>query len=160
MKQLLLVILLVFSCASHAQGNCTFVKDTLTIPKENKLVDAEILQAVFKSKSLVQLIKANNSKYYLKLFVNQNLYFDKVDVLEIRSGNKSFYAKDTKQYQFDKHTGYFVVELYKNYVVTLKDEGITSIYFNKAETDFTKQDCSQFKQIAKCFYDAISPKNK
>ena len=158
MKQLFAVIFLLISIINSGQTKCTFVSDTLTIPKENKVVNGEILTTVFKNNNVAELVKTNTGKYYLKLTVRQNLYFDKVDVLEIRSGSKSFYAKDTKQYQLDKNTGFFVVELYKNYVGTLKDDGITSIYFNQAETTFTRQDCAQVKQIAKCFYDAISPK--
>lgn len=121
-------------------------------------MDGEVLTTILKNKNAVEFIKADNGKLYLKLTVSQNLYFDKIDVLEIRSGSKSFYVKDTKQYQRDKNTGFFVVELFKNYVATLKDDGITSIYFNQAETPFTRQDCVQIKQIAKCFYDAITPK--
>ncbi|MBA3664814.1 MAG: hypothetical protein H0W61_11490 [Bacteroidetes bacterium] len=158
MKSFFVFISLLISGIYHAQGECAFVKDTLTIPKENKIVNGEILQATLKNKNVIQLIKADDGKYYLKLVVSENLYFDHIDLLEIRSGKKSFYAKDTKQYALNKHTGYYVVELYKNYVGTLKEDGITSIVFNKAETLFTKQDCGQVKQIAKCFYDAISIK--
>ena len=37
---------------------------------------------------------------------------------------------------------------------TEKDEGITSIVFGGAETDFTKQDANQIKKISRCFYEA------
>lgn len=158
MKQFLLFILVVIASSARAQAECAFTRDTLTVPKEGKTLNGDLLQTTFKEKTIFQLFKSDNGKYYLKLIVNQNLYFDKVDVLEIRSGSKSFYAKDTKQYKHDKHSGYFVVELYKNYIGTLKEDGMTSIFFNKAETDFTKQDCSQVKQLAKCFYDAIAVK--
>lgn len=158
MKTLTVIIFLFISGLFVSQNNCSFTKDTVYIPKENKTVDAEYLETVFKNKSSVKLIKTTSNKYYLKITITENLYFDRVDVLEIRSGNKSFYAKETKQFQLDKHTAYYVVELYKNYVATLKDEGITALVFNKAETLFTKQDCTQAKQIAKCFYDAISVK--
>ena len=79
-----------------------------------------------------------------------------MDVLEIRSGNKSYYAKESKQYKINKTTGLFIIEVFKNYISTLKDEGITSIYFAKAETDFTRQDASEIKKMSKCFYDAIT----
>lgn len=158
MKQILIVLFFFFSALLCAQSNCVFVKDTFYIPKENKTINGEYLETVFKNKTKVQLIKSETNKFYLKMCVFENLYFDKVDVLEIRSGTKSFYAKETKQFQLDKHTGFYVVELYKNYVATLKEDGITSIVFNKAETIFTKQDCSQIKQISKCFYEAVSTK--
>lgn len=157
MKQFLIFIFLLYSGLFIAQNNCSFIKDTLFIPKENKTIEGEYLETTLK-KSVVSLIKTGGNKYYLKIVVTENLYFDHVDELEIRSGKKSFYAKDTKQFQLDKHSAFYVVELYKNYVGTLKDDGITALVFNKAETEFTKQDCSQVKQISKCFYDAISAK--
>lgn len=158
MKQVLILFSFFFSALLCAQTNCAFAKDTFFIPKENKTINGEFLETVFKNKTIVKLIKSETNKYYLKMIVPENLYFDRVDVLEIRSGTKSFYAKETKQFQLNKHTGFYVVELYKNYVATLKEDGITSIVFNKAETIFTKQDCSQIKQIAKCFYEAVSTK--
>lgn len=158
MKQLCTLLFLTFFWGAFSQGDCHFIQDTVSIPKENKIVNAEYLQTVLKNKSVVQLFKTETNKYYLKLIVTENLYFNKVDILEIKSGGKSFYAKDTKHYQYDKHTGYYIIEIYKNYAGTLKDDGITSIVFGKAETDFGKHDCNQIKQISKCFYENIIAK--
>lgn len=158
MKQLFTVLFLLFFLAGFAQSDCAFIKDTVRIPKDNKVIDTEYLQTTLKNKSVVQLIKAPAGKFYLKIIVTENLYFDKVDMLEIISGSKSIFYKDTKHYQNDKHSGYYVVEVGKNYVSTLKDNGITSIVFGKVETSFGKSDCNQVKQISKCFYESISPK--
>jgi len=158
MKHRFFLFFLFITGILSAQTDCIFKRDTVFIHKENKTVNAEILQVDLK-KSFVQFIKTDANKYYMKISVSENLYFDRVDQLEIRSGSKSFYVKDAKQFQTNKHTGYFEVELFKNYAVTLKDEGITSLVFNKAETSFQKQDRVLIKQAAKCFYEAISKKN-
>jgi hypothetical protein len=159
MKKLVTGIFLLFFLANGAQ-NCSYLQDTLYIPKQGKIVNTEYLQTTLKNNTIVKLYKTENSKYFLKLIVTENLYFDKVDVLEIKSGSKSYYEKDAKHFQYDKHTGFYVLEIYKNYIGTLKEDGITSIVFGKSETNFTKQDCNQIKQISKCFYENIVAKNK
>lgn len=108
------------------------------------------------------LYKAQNSKnYYLKLVVYENLYFNKIDLLELKSGSKSYYAKETKQFQLDNNTGFYVIEIWKNYVATLMEDGLTAIKFGNAQTEYTRQDCQQAKLTAKCFYESIdNSKNK
>jgi hypothetical protein len=76
----------------------------------------------------------------------------------MRTGNRSYYVKNARQYKIDKTTGLFIVEIFKNYLTTLKEDGMTSIYFAKAETDFTKHDANLIKQMARCFYDAYTQK--
>ena len=143
---------------AQSQIDCVFKADTVFVPKENKVLNATYLQTTFKNKTNFYLYKANNNKYYIKFVVTENLYFGKVDLLELKSGTKSFYAKETTHYQLDKNTGYYVFEIYKNYIGTLKDDGLTSINFGKAETIYSKQDCNQVKQLAKCFYQSIDAK--
>ena len=157
MKQLITFLFLAITGAFLAQ-DCTFKEDTVFIHSEKKTVNTEYLETILKNKSRVQLIKANQNKLFVKLIVTENLYFDKVDRLEIKSGSKSFYVKDTKQHKLDKYTGYYLVEIYQNYAGTLKDEGITSIVFGKAETSFGKSDCNLIKQISKCFYESVAAK--
>ncbi len=90
------------------------------------------------------------------LELKSNLYFDKSENLEVKSGSKIFYQKGIKQYQKDKHTGFFVFEVYKNYIATLKDEGITSYVFNNNELVFTKSETREIKKIAKCLYNTYN----
>jgi hypothetical protein len=143
----------------QSQTDCEFKADTVYIPKFNKVINGEVLQTAFKNRSILQLIKGEANTFFLKLIVTENLYFNKVDQLEIKSGTKSFYAKETKHYELDKNTGFYVIEIWKNYIATLKDDGITAITFGSATTEFTKQDATNAKQIAKCFYEKISAKN-
>lgn len=138
--------------------DCGFKTDTIFVPKEKKTLNCDVLETTFKNGSVVQLIKAPNGKLYMKLIVTENLYFDKVDQLEVKSGSKSFYAKDTKHFQYNKHKGYYIIEIYKNYVVTLRDDGLTGLKFGKAETEFTRSDSNLIKKAASCFYESLAEK--
>lgn len=144
--------------ASRAQKCPDFFPDTIMVPGSGKSLSGEYLQANLKNGSMVRFYKTIGGKLFLKLIVTENLYFDKTDKLEIQSGSKSFYAKDVTQLEMGKATGYYVIEIFKNYVGTLKEDGITGIVFGKVETSFTRQDASQIRQIAKCFYESIDIK--
>jgi hypothetical protein len=160
--QIRLLIIVFFLCAAgqqlHAQSSCDFQKDTMTLPFSKKVVEGDLVRIPLKKGSEVTFLKAEGGKMYLRLLVKENFYFDKVDVLEIRSGSKSYYAKETRQYKVDKTTGLFVIEIFSNYLTTLKEEGITSIVFNKAETDFTRNDANEIKRTARCFYESFAGK--
>jgi hypothetical protein len=157
MRKLVAVLFLIVRNFVSAQ-DCSFKSDTVFIPTEKKVMDSEYLEATLKNKSVFKLVKAPNKKLYVKFIVTENLYFGKVDQLEIRSGKRSFYVKDAMHYQYDKYKGYYFFEIYPNYVITLRDDGLTGIKFGKAETDFGKTDCNQVKLISKCFYESIAPK--
>jgi hypothetical protein len=151
----LCVLFLSLTIKSQSDCNAAFKRDTIFIPKEQKLLEGDFIETTLKNQSVVQLFNVDNTKFYLKLYVTENFYFNKIDVLEIKSGKKSYYAKDTKQFKLSKTKGMFVIEIFKNYLATLKEEGITSIVFGGAETDFTRQDASQLKKMATCFYETI-----
>lgn len=160
MKYIYLIIG-VFFCSfgfSQKSGDFTFIKDTIRIPKENKVVDTEYLITSLKNGTTLQLAKANTAKFYLRICTSENLYFGKTDMLEIRSGSKSFFAKETTNYELSKNSGYYIIEIYKNYIGTLKEDGITAFAFGKAVTTFSKQDCNQVKQMAKHFYESVCTK--
>src|SRR5688572_1456776 len=135
-----------------------FVSDTMSIPETGKVLNGEYIETTLKNLSVVRLFKTNDNHYYLRLIVTKNFYFDKIDMLEIQSGTKSFYAKGSKQHKISKTRGLFICEVYSNYIVTLKDEGITGIVFGKTETDFSKSDAAQVKKIAATFYERIGGK--
>lgn len=158
----IIFIFLVSTMQTHAQsGNgFSFTKDTLRIPDGNKVLEGESVSVLLKKGSAFKLFKTSNNKYYFKIIVSENLYLNKINDLEILSGGKSIYFKDAVNYELDDHTGYYLVEVLKNYIGTLKDEGVTSIVFNNTETTYTKKECNQVKQMAKYFYESISAKNK
>ena len=145
---------------SQSEGGFTIIKDTVRIPKENKVLNSEYVITTLKNGTTFQLIKSSNSKYYLKIVTSENLYFDKTDVLEIKSGKKSFFAKETTNFQLNKNTGFYVVEVFKNYIGTIKDDGITGLQFDKAVTAYNKQDCNQIKHMANYFYESFCVQKK
>ncbi len=163
LQQLYTFIFITFCLGAFSQNDCAFVQDTLSVPsltthKDNKVVNVEYVQTALKNRSTVQIFKTETNRFFLKLTVTENLYFNQTEKLEIRSGKKQSWTLETKQYQKDKFTGYYLIEVFRNYIGTLKDDGITAIVFGHAETNFSKQDCSQIKQISKCFYDKIAVK--
>jgi hypothetical protein len=156
MRNNLLIITFLFfgflGLSQHA-GDFSFIKDTVRVPQENKVFDSEYVISSLKSGTTIQLVKAGNAKFYLRICTSENLYFGKTDVLEIKSGSRSWSVKTTN-HGLDKNKGYYIVEVQKNYIGTLKDDGITGIVFGKASTPFSKQDCNQVKQMAKYFYES------
>ncbi len=159
-NSLLIIIFLFFGFLGYSQkaGDFSFLNDTIRIPKENKVIQADYVITSLKNGSTIQLIKAPANKFYMRICTSENLYFGKTDLMEIKSGSKSFFAKETTNYELSKNSGYYVIEVYKNYIGTLKDDGITGIVFGKAATAFSKQDCNQVKQMAKYFYESICAK--
>lgn len=131
----------------------SFVHDTMTFPKEAKLLEGDYLETTLKNFSVVRILRTEQGKFYLRFIITKNFYFDKVGDLEIKSGNKSYYEKDAKQYKVSKTSGLYALEIYKNYLITLKEDGITSLVFNNATTEFTRQDAAQIKKMARCFYE-------
>lgn len=155
-------IYLLFCClALKSQSKCEFqfLNDTLSIPEEGKTLEGLSLETTLKNFCVLKIFQSNDpkdDKLYLRLLVTKNFYFNKVDKLELKSGSKSYWVKpDSKQYKISKTLGLFVVRVEKNYIVTLKEEGITSFVFAGAETDFTKSDANQIKKISRCFYETI-----
>lgn len=154
MKRIISVFFLVFlSTLYKGQCDLAFVKDTMSVKKDEKIVEGEYVETTLKNLSVVRLFKTSDNKFYIRFIVTEDFYFDKVGILEIKSGSKSYYAKDTRQHKVNKTKGMYVIEVYKNYLATLKEEGITSIAFANGETDFTRQDAGQIREIARCIYE-------
>ena len=157
---LFISLVLIVNTQGYGQSNCefSFVNDTLTLPEKGTVLEGVSLETTLKNQSVVKIFKSNDDKLYIKFITTENFYFDKIDVLEIMSGSKTYPVKNTKQYKINKTRGMFVIEVFKNYIVTLKDEGMTSIIFGGAETNFTRKDANQIKKISICFYETIYKK--
>lgn len=161
MKRQIIYILLgfwIFTNVVIAQTDCSFTNDTLYLLEQNKTLNVKSIKTSFKDNSEFKLIIGNDNKFYLQLAVTENLYFDKKDNLELESNGKSILFKNVIHQKLNKYTGLYVVEIWKNYIATLKDEGLTSLTFNKAKTKFYKSDSKAVKQIANCFYNEINTK--
>lgn len=159
MKYFLFFISVISWCFNSKAQNCqlTYSEDTLYIPLLNKTISAEYTEVKTKNNSQIQLFKQNGN-YYLRIIATVNLYFGKIDLLEIKSDTKSFFAKNTKQFERDKDHGSYVIQIYKNYIATLKEFGITGIKFGAAETKYESKDAEAIRKMAKCFYDEINVK--
>ncbi len=133
-----------------------FVPDSLYNEKEKTFSLADALKTPeLSNRAQISLFKQGN-RYFMNITVKDNLYFDKIDDLELISGSKSWTLRSIKQNQKDKFTSFFVFEVYKNYINTLKEDGITSYVFNKKESKLSKQDVKEIKKIATCFYKTIN----
>jgi hypothetical protein len=153
--KLLVAAILLSIKVVHSQDKIefSFLSDTMTFFQNKKVLEGEYIETTLKKLSVVRIFKTQDEHFFIRLIVTENFYFDKIDVLEVRSGNKSYYVKNCKQYKIDKTKGLYEFEVFKNYLAQLKDDGITSLYFAGRETDFTRQDANQLKKMFKYFFE-------
>lgn len=159
-KVIVLVIIGCLFCVklTLAQTPCSLTSDTLLLEDTKTTLVGVSIKTKLKNNSEVKLFKAENGKLYLYFQVTENLYFDKRDNLEIESNGRSIVFKNVLHQKFDKYTGLYVVEVWKNYIITLKDDGLSILTFGKAQTKFNRSDSKLVKQIADCFYQQINIK--
>lgn len=156
--KLVVFILVFFSgflLAQEVPCENRFKADTLTILSEEKLLEGDMLKTVLKNQSEVQVFAINKSKFYIRIYITENFYFNKVDNLFIESGSWNYPVKSCKQYKISKTMGMYAFEVQKNYLATLRDNGITGLVFAGAETDFTKSDTQHLKKMFQCFYETM-----
>ena len=130
----------------------------MTLHGQNKVLEGQRISIPLKKGGEISFFVGQDGKVYLRFIVKENFYFDKTDILEVRSGSKSYYVKNVRQFKVDKTTGLFVFEIYTNYLSTLKEDGITAIYFSKAETDFTRKDAADVRKAAVCISELVGRK--
>lgn len=157
MKYLYIFLFALTVTFSKSQKPCSFTEDTLYVPMTGKTLQASYVEVITKNNSNIQLFRQGGN-YYLRIIATVNLYFGKTDVLEIKSDTKSFFAKNTTQFERDKDHGCYTVQIYKNYIATLRDYGITGIRFGAAETRYEGRDTEAVRKMAKCFYETINTK--
>lgn len=150
-------IVLLSLLSSFAISQCNLVADSLYKPAEKKSVLVSKLTCPLKNGGEIQFINSNG-KYFLKLYVNEKFGFYDTGALELKSGTKSFYVKSTTWYDYKQPKPYFLVEIYINYIATLKEDGLTSVVFNKFEAKLPKDDTKNIRETAQCFYDLYKKK--
>jgi hypothetical protein len=133
----------------------SFSNDTLSIPGKEPVMEGEILRTTLKNQSVVEMFAQDRKRFFVRLYVTENFYFNKVDVLTVVSGKWTYPVKNCKQYKISKTMGMYVFEVQKNYLATLRDEGITGLVFAGAESDFTRNDDQQIRKMCRCFYDTM-----
>jgi hypothetical protein len=163
-KVILLSFSLVLSCLLRGQeANCenSFLVDTITIFSEGKLYEGEVLKTTLKNQSQVQMFAIERKRYFIRIYVTENFYFNKVDILTVESGKWTYPVKNCKQYKISKTMGMYVFEVQKNYLATLREEGMTGLVFAGSKSDFTRNDGQQLKKMCRCFYETMfEKKNK
>jgi len=161
LKVFLIPVIVFFSCLLHGQEmTCenSFIPDTITVFSEGKHYEGEMLKTTLKNQSIVQMYAIDRKRYYIRIYVTENFYFNKVDVLTIESGKWTYPVKNCKQHKISKTMGMYVFEVQKNYLATLRDEGITGLVFAGAVSDFTRNDGQQIKKMCRCFYETMFEK--
>jgi hypothetical protein len=151
-KLYILFFLAVVGCGS-AQ-NCLETSDSLYNPSQKQSSVVSVLNCPLKNGGNIQFFN-NNGKYVLKLSLHEKFGFVDVGSLQIKSGTKSFFVKNTTLYNPKSIDSYFLVDVLINYIGTLKEEGITSVVFNeKFEAKLSSEDVKNVRRTAKCFYEA------
>lgn len=114
-----------------------------------------MLEVRIKNDYQIQFIK-HYPINYLKIIVKDNLGFGQTSSLLLLSNKKQYYTKTIKLEIIDKSSAYFLLELNSNYLITLKENGLTTIIFNeKVEFVIPKTDSELIKKTAHCFYENI-----
>lgn len=146
-------ILILLNTLVRAQNPCLnlFLTDSLTKPGEKEGVLVNALTAPLKTGGTVQIIN-HNDRFFLKLKITEKLGFVASGPLELKSGTKSFYVKTAQLNNINKPNANFVIEVFINYVATLRDHGLTGLVFNTHEIKFAKEDTKNIREIAGCFY--------
>lgn len=137
----------------------SFVRDTMTLTGTEKVISGEYLETTLRDQHVVRMFLADDQKVYVRFIVARNFYFGKNGSLEILSGSKTYTIKNLTQYKVSKTRGLFVSEIFTNYLTTLRNEGMSSIIFNQAETKFSRLDTKKIKRMAAQFQDAYLATN-
>lgn len=132
----------------------SFAADTLTLP-DGQHVEAEMMQMTTKNQSLIQLYALDRKRYFVRIYITENFYFEKTDQLTVESGKWTYPVKNCKQHKISKTRGMYVFEVQKNYLATLRDNGITGLVFAGAETSFSRSDGQHSREMSKCFYENL-----
>lgn len=116
------------------------------------------MEVKIKNNYNVQLIK-HGPKKYLKIIVRDNLGYGQTGSLLLYSTKKQYFTKSITLQVIDKNSAYFLLELNPNYLLTLKENGLTSIIFRESvEFTIPKQDSEAVKQLVTCFTETLDKK--
>ena len=153
-----LALLLTFSTLAQEKCKYSFTQDSCALQNPAQKVFADLMEVKIRNNYQVQLIK-NGPKNYLKIIVRDNLGYGQTGSLLLYSNKKQYFTKSITLQVIDKNSAYFLLELNANYLMTLKEDGLTSIIFKeKVEFSIPKQDSEAVKQLATCFSEITSLK--
>ena len=153
MKFFIFCLMVLAGMSSLAQTKCkySFSSDSCALDNPAQKEWAELMELKIKNNYNVQMIK-HGQKKYLKIIVRDNLGYGQTGSLLLYSNKKQYFTKSITLQIIDKTSAYFLLELNPNYLMTLKENGLTSIIFQeKVEFSIPKQDSEAVKQLAACF---------
>lgn len=152
-KNLYTIVLLV-ACQLVIAQNCNdqLVTDSLYKPTEKQSYLVSVLNCPLKNGGNIQFIN-NKGKLLLKITPNQKLGFIDVGSLQLKSGSKSIFFKNTTYHNYKEPGAYFLVDVLINYIATLRDDGLTSLVFNEKFEAVFADDQKNIRKTAKCFYE-------
>lgn len=150
----LYILFLLSVCQYMFAQNCSelMTTDSLYKPVENQSYLVSVMNCPLKNGGNIQFIN-NKGKLLLKITPNQKLGFIDVGSLQIKSGSKSIFFKNTTYYNHKDPGAYFLVEVLINYIATLRDDGLTSLVFNEKFEAVFGDDQKAIRKTAKCFYE-------
>ncbi len=163
MKQQFLIILLSFFVLQLFAQKSTCDMYPLKMDSvylSNPLVKefVEVSSLSTKNNYKVQFVK-QGKKNNLIIIVKYSIESDKQGSLYIFSNKKQFFLKQIAFKRMDKDFAYFIIDINSNYVATIRDNGLTSLYFNDSMTfEIPKADSELIKKQADCFYTIITKK--
>jgi len=152
---LLLFLTALSSSAQEITCESQFAMDTLSIPGRDSVMNCEMLRTTLKNQSVIEMYALDRKKFFVRIYITENFYFNKVDILSVESGKWTYPVKNCKQHKVSKTLGMYVFEVQKNYLVTLRDEGMSGLVFAGANTDFTRNDQQMIKKMCRCFYETM-----
>lgn len=158
MKNIMVLCLLMLITGLKAQHECHFSSDSCLIPPGNKKLPVELIDVKMKNNAHVQFLRCSG-RLFLRIVLTDNLGYGKTGPLLLKSGTKQMYYKSATLSMPGKEAACFILELYPNYEVTLREYGLSNIVFNgNAEFSVPHQDSELIKESARCFY-SLTNKN-
>lgn len=152
------MILLNSFCFSQSVPCKPLKTDSCVLPPLLKKQEVQMLEVSIKNNYQIQFIKHSPTNY-LKIIVKDNLGYGNSSSLLLLSNKKQYYTRLIKLEIIDKTSAFFLLELNSNYLVTLKENGLTNIIFNeKVEFVIPKADSELIKKTANCFYEIVTIK--
>lgn len=150
----LYTLVLLTACQYMFAQNCSdqLVTDSLYKPAEKQSYLVSVMNCPLKNGGNIQFIN-NKGKLLLKITPNQKLGFNDVGSLQIKSGSKSIFFKNTTYHNHKEPNAYFLVDVLINYIATLRDDGLTSLVFNEKFEAAFPEDQKIIRKTAKCFYE-------
>ena len=163
MRQQFIIIVLSFLISQlfAQKGSCDIYPlkaDSIYLTNTTVKELVEVSSLLTKNNYKVQFVK-QGKKNHLIITLKYSIEGDKQGSLYVFSNKKQYFLKQATLKRMDKDYACFIIDLNSNYVATIRDNGLTSLYFNDSMTfEMPKTDSELIKKQADCFYTIITKK--